>query len=98
MRSRRACLRTLHRNLEPLALVIQLRLLRPHRRRGRRRILVDERGGDGLLALRRPHARQHGLDRRVLVLLEQPPLDVGEGRDHALGTWLGLGLGLGVGL
>ena len=27
-----------------------------------------------------------GLDRRVLVLLEHPRLDVGERRDHALGT------------
>jgi len=29
---------------------------------------------------------RHGLDRRVLVLLEHPPLDVGERRDHALDT------------
>ena len=29
---------------------------------------------------------RHGLDRRVSVLLEQPPLDLGERRDHALVT------------
>ena len=29
---------------------------------------------------------RHGLDRRVSILLEQPPLDLGERRDHALVT------------
>ena len=29
---------------------------------------------------------RHGLDRRVRVLLELPPLDVGQRRDHALST------------